>query len=146
MSKTDNKIDDTEVQAEAAEQAPADPNADIKDEWGKDYPEGAELFCAKFEAEDFDTEYGVSDYGDGTTVAVRRCPSKPTPGWIRRHKNMSDLERTFALLEQHASDDALDVLDSLTEDAWEKFVETWGIDGGLIEPGKSRKSSRRRAK
>jgi hypothetical protein len=67
---------------------------------------------------------------------------RPPPGWIRQHAHLSDLERTFALLERHCSDRALEVLDSLKEKPWNDFVERWGRDGGLIE-GKSNRSSRR---
>lgn len=117
----------------------------IAAEWANDYEPGSELFCATFDADDFDPEFAVKDYEDGTTLAVRRCPSKPTPGWIRRHAHLGDLERTFALIEQYASDRALDILDSLTSEKWDEFVEAWGRDSGLVE-GKSRRSSRRRGR
>ncbi|AOQ28882.1 tail assembly chaperone [Mycobacterium phage Thyatira] len=136
MPKTKNEdltVDDTDVDTDelAAEVAPeVNP---IAEEWADDYEPGSELFCATFDAEDFDAEFAVDDFGDGTTLAVRRCPSKPTPGWIRRHKHLGDLERTFALIEQHASGRALDILDSLTSEKWDEFVEAWGRDGGLIE-------------
>lgn len=115
--------------------------ADVAADWADDYEEGAELFGATFDADDFDTEYG-DEYPDGTTVAVKRCTSKPTPGWIRKHAHMSDLERTFALIEKHSAPRALDILDSLKEEPWQEFMERWGRDGGLIE-GKSPRSSRR---
>lgn len=129
-------IDDTDT--------PPTLPAEVAEEWADDYPEGAELFGATFDADDFDTEYG-SEYPDGTTVAVKRCLRKPPPGWIRKHAHLSDLERTFALIEQHCSDRALDILDSLKETPWNDFVERWGIDGGLIE-GKSNRSARRSRK
>lgn len=115
--------------------------ADIAADWVDDYEDGAELFGATFDADDFDTDYGNA-YPDGTTVAVKRCLRKPPPGWIRKHAHMSDLERTFALIEQHCSDRALEILDSLKEEPWNDFVERWGLDGGLIE-GKSNRSARR---
>ena len=113
----------------------------IAAEWADEYDEGTELFGATFDADDFDTEYGA-EYPDGTTIAVKRCLRKPPPGWIRQHAHLSDLERTFALIEKHCSDRALDILDSLKEKQWNDFVERWGRDGGLIE-GKSLRSARR---
>ncbi|ASR85317.1 tail assembly chaperone [Mycobacterium phage Tierra] len=118
---------------------------EILDEWRDEYPEGAELFVGKFDAENFDTEYGVADFPEGSTIAVKRCLRKPPPGWIRQHAHLSDLERTFALIEMHASDRALEILDSLDEKSWNEYVEAWGKDGGLIE-GKSRRSARRRGR
>jgi hypothetical protein len=116
----------------------------VADEWAGEYEAGDELFGATFDAADFDDEYGRA-YPDGTTVAVRRCLRKPPPGWIRQHAHLSDLERTFALIEKHCSDRALDILDSLKEDPWQDFIERWGKDGGLIE-GKSSRSARRSGK
>ena len=116
----------------------------VAEQWADDYDEGTELFGATFDAEDFDTEYGTA-YPDGTTVAVKRCLTKPPPGWIRQHAHMGDLERTFALLERHCSENALAILDSLKEAQWTDFVERWGKDGGLIE-GKSPRSVRRSGK
>lgn len=113
-------------------------------EWADEYPEGSELFGATFNADDFDPEYGT-EYPDGTTVAIKRCIRKPPPGWIRQHAHLSDLERTFALIERHCTDRALWILDSLKEEPWNDFVEAWGKDGGLIE-GKSNRSARRSGK
>jgi hypothetical protein len=121
---------------------PASVPANVATEWADDYDEGTELFGATFDAADFDTDYSDNEYGDGTTVAVKRCLRKPPPGWIRKHAHMSDLERTFALIEKHCSDRALDILDALKEKPWNDFVEAWGRDGGLIE-GKSNRSARR---
>ena len=132
MSKEEKQLDDS-----------AAPDSVI-DEWSDEYDDGTQLFGATFDAEDFDGEYGT-EYPAGTTVAVRRCLTKPPPGWIRQHAHLSDLERTFALLERHCSDRAMEILDSLKEDPWSDFVERWGKDGGLIE-GKSRRSARRSGK
>ena len=118
---------------------------DIADEWADEYDEGTKLFGATFDAGDFDHDYSDSDYGDGTTVAVQRCLRKPPPGWIRKHAHLSDLERTFALIEKHCAPRALDILDALKEKPWNEFVEAWGRDGGLIE-GKSNRSARRFAR
>lgn len=126
------------------EAAPPTVAPDIAAEWADEYDEGTELFGASFDADDFDTEYGNS-YPDGTTIAVKRCLRKPPPGWIRQHAHLSDLERTFALIEKHCSERALEILDSLKEGPWNEFVERWGRDGGLIE-GKFNRSSRRSAK
>lgn len=116
---------------------------EIAAEWADEYPEGTELFGATFDADDFDTDYSDdADYSDGTTVAVKRCLRKPPPGWIRKHAHLSDLERTFALIEKHCSTRALEILDALKEKPWNDFVEAWGRDGGLIE-GKSSRSARR---
>lgn len=122
-----------------------DAQARIAKEWAEDYEPGTELFCADFGPEDFDTEYGVAEFPEGSTLAVKRCLRKPPPGWIRQHAHLSDLERTFALIEMHASERALEVLDSLKEKPWNDFVEAWGRDGGLVE-GKSRRSARRGGK
>ncbi|ASR85220.1 tail assembly chaperone [Mycobacterium phage SirPhilip] len=140
---TDPAVDDD--QAVEPVEADADERASIADEWRDEYDEGTELFVGKFDAEDFDPDYGVADFPEGATVAVKRCLRKPPPGWIRQHAHLSDLERTFALIEMHACDRALEVLDSLDEKPWNDFVEAWGKDGGLIE-GKSRRSSRRRGR
>lgn len=128
----------------AEHQAPdgVDPDT-IAQDWADDYPAGAELFCGTFAADDFDTEFGDETYPDGTTIAVRRCSRNPTPGWIRRHADLGDLERTFKLIEMHASQDALDILDNLKTDPWNEFVEAWGMDGGIIP--KSSRSARRSA-
>jgi hypothetical protein len=120
---------------------PATVEPGIAKEWADEYEPGDELFGATFDAVDFDTEYG-SEFPDGTTVAVRRCLRKPPPGWIRQHAHLSDLERTFALIERHCSPRALEILDSLKEGPWSDFVDRWGRDGGLIE-GKSNRSARR---
>jgi hypothetical protein len=114
--------------------------ADIQAEWADEYPADAELFCAVFDAGSFDTVYG-DEYIEGSTVAVRRFAHKPSPGWVRRHMHLSDMARTFKLLEQHSSPKALAVIDSLTEDAWDEFLGAWVADGGAIDPGKSPKSS-----
>lgn len=139
-------IDTTKPHAAAGGPEPAaDPASDherIKQEWADEYPEGAELYCAVLSSTDFDPEYG-EQYPDGTTLAIRRLAHRPSPGWIRRHAHLSDLERTFALIEQHASQRALDILDSLTEKAWDAFVQAWAVDGGLVDTGKSTRSARR---
>jgi hypothetical protein len=129
------------VSKDKDDDTPPSVPADIAAEWAAEYEPGDELFGASFDADDFDDDYGTG-FPDGTTVAVKRCLRKPPPGWIRQHAHLSDLERTFALLERHCSDRALEVLDSLKEKPWNDFVERWGRDGGLIE-GKSNRSSRR---
>jgi hypothetical protein len=138
MSKDDDTTEDTGTDT------PATVEPDVASEWVDEYPEGTELFGATFNAEDFDTDYG-SEYPDGTTIAVQRCLRKPPPGWIRKHAHLSDLERTFALIEKHCSERALEVLDNLQEKPWNDFVEAWGRDGGLIDP-KSNRSARRSAR
>ena len=143
--------------ADPADEAPAAPVehtapdgtddvAEIASDWADAYPAGTELFVGEFGADDFEAgDYADSEYPDGATVAVKRCVKKPPPGWIRKHSHLSDLERTFALLEMHACQEALDVLDALNADAWNEYVEKWGEDGGLV-PGKSKRSSRRAAR
>lgn len=166
MSKTpepdrddDTATADTDVDqtARTADETPAAPVAhtapdgtddvaEIASDWADAYPAGTELFVGEFGPDDFETgDYADSDYSDGATVAVKRCVKKPPPGWIRKHSHLSDLERTFALLEMHACQEALDVLDALNADAWNEYVEKWGEDGGLV-PGKSTRSSRRAAR
>ncbi|AJA43689.1 tail assembly chaperone [Mycobacterium phage Findley] len=125
-------VEHQDVDEPVAAEATPEAGKTIAEEWADEYDAGAELFCATFDADDFDPEYGT-EYPDGTTVAVRRCLRKPPPGWIRQHAHLSDLERTFALIEKHCSDKALDILDSLSEKPWNGFVEAWGRDGGLIE-------------
>ncbi|URM86318.1 tail assembly chaperone [Mycobacterium phage ShiaSurprise] len=130
----ETKTNETDVDdAAEAVVATEDEQASIAEEWADDYDEGTELFVGKFDADDFDTDYGVADFPDGATIAVKRCLRKPPPGWIRQHAHLSDLERTFALIEMHASDRALEILDSLQQKPWDDFVERWGRDGGLIE-------------
>lgn len=126
---------------DAAQEALLSVDPSVAAEWADDYGPGVELFGATFDADDFNTVYGTA-YPDGTTIAGRRCTEKPPPGWIRQHAHLSDLERTFALLEEHFCQRALDILDSLNEKPWNEFVERWGRDGGLIE-GKSLRSARR---
>jgi hypothetical protein len=116
----------------------------IVEEWGGDYPAGTSLFCAKFDAEDFDSDWGEGDFEDGATVAIKRGTGVPPQGWIIRHAHLSDLERTKAILEKHASPDALAILYSLRDSAFDAFVEAWGKDGGMA-PGKSNRSARRSA-
>jgi hypothetical protein len=140
MSTDDDKVDD----ATGDDTEPQIVEPDIAAEWADEYPDGTQLFGATFDADDFDTDYG-SEYPDGTTLAVQRCLRKPPPGWIRKHAHLSDLERTFALIEKHCCERALEVLDSLKEKPWNDFVERWGRDGGLIDP-KSNRSARRSAR
>lgn len=128
-----------------AEKAPAPAGElSIAEEWGGDYPPGTSLFCAKFDAEDFDSDWGEGDFEDGATVAIKRGTGVPPQGWIIRHAHLSDLERTKAILEKHASPDALAILYSLKDVAFDAFVEAWGKDGGMT-PGKSNRSARRSA-
>lgn len=136
MSKRDT---DTELEHQAPDGV--DPAA-IAADWADDYPAGAELFCGTFVADDFDADYGTEHPG-GETVAIRRCERVPTPGWIRRHAELGDMERTFKLIEMHASPDALDILDGLKSQPWNDFVEAWGVDGGILP--KSNRSARRSA-
>lgn len=114
----------------------------IPEEWGGDYPAGTQLFCAKFDADDFDNDWGEGDFEDGATVAIRRGSGVPPQGWIIRHAHLTDLERTKAILEKHASPDALAILYSLKDTAFDAFVDAWGKDGGMT-PGKSKRSARR---
>lgn len=129
-----------------ADTAPADEDGELSivEEWGGDYPKGSALFCAKFDAEDFDDEWGEGDFKDGATVAIRRGTGVPPQGWIIRHAHLTDLERTKAILEKHAAPDALTILYSLKDSAFDAFVTAWGKDGGM-EPGKSNRSARRSA-
>lgn len=128
-------LDDAQLTEQVGEES-------IAEEWGGDYPPGTSLFCAKFDAEDFSPEWGEGDFDEGATVAIRRGTGTPPQGWIIRHAHLSDLERTKAILEKHASADALAILYSLKDSAFDAFVEAWGKDGGMT-PGKSRRSARR---
>lgn len=123
--------DDTTPEA-PADDTQEEPANNVPAEWVGEYPEGATLFGSTFKADDFDADYGEV-HPDGTTVAVRRVDHRPPPGWIRRHAHLSDLQRTFAILEMHASPKALDIIDSLTAAAWNDFVTAWGKDGALIQ-------------
>ncbi|WNM68959.1 tail assembly chaperone [Mycobacterium Phage TribleTrouble] len=129
MSENITEADD---QVDAVE-APEDEQTSIAEEWAEDYPEGTQLFVGKFDADQFDDEYGVAEFPEGATIAVKRCLRKPPPGWIRQHSHLSDMQRTFALIELHSSPRALEILDSLQQKPWDDFVEAWGRDGGLIE-------------
>uniref|UniRef100_A0AAU8GPH0 Tail assembly chaperone n=1 Tax=Mycobacterium phage Pharb TaxID=3136626 RepID=A0AAU8GPH0_9VIRU len=142
MTDEQREYDDNLDLAADAVEAPVDEQTSIAAEWAEDYPEGAQLFVGKFTADEFDDEYGVAEFPEGATIAVKRCLRKPPPGWIRQHAHLSDMQRTFALIEMHASERALEILDSLQQKPWDDFVEAWGRDGGLIE-GKSRRSARR---
>lgn len=132
----------------------ADPNAPVPDddgremsiveEWGEDYPPGTALFCAKFDADDFDNDWNDVEFGDGTTVAIRRGSGMPPKGWIMRHAHLTDLEREKVILSQHATPDAMQIITSLNDRAYTAFVEAWAKDGG-VEPGKSNRSARRSA-
>lgn len=128
-----------------ADDAPEVEKIDAPDavaaEWGGEYENGAELFITTLSADDFDSEYG-DEYDDGTVLALRRCPRKPTPGWLRQHAHLTEMQRTFVLLERYASDKALAIIDSLTEDAFERVFNDWAEASGL-NAGKSRKSARR---
>lgn len=116
----------------------------IVEEWGGDYPAGTSLFCASFDAEDFNSEWSEGDWSEGATVAIKRGTGTPPQGWIIRHAHLTDLERTKAILEKHASSDALAILYSLNDQSFDAFVEAWGKDGGMT-PGKSNRSARRSA-
>lgn len=125
-----------------ADEAEPDGELTIAEEWGGDYPPGTSLFCARFDADDFDNDWGEGDFDEGATVAIRRGTGIPPQGWILRHAHLTDLERTKAILEKHASPDALRILYSLKDAAFDAFVEAWGKDGGMT-PGKSKRSARR---
>ena len=125
-----------------AEAPDADGAMTIAEEWGGDYPSGSALFCASFDADDFDTDWGEGDFSEGATVAIRRGTGVPPQGWIIRHAHLTDLERTKLILEKHASPDARAILYSLKDSVFDAFVEAWGKDGGM-QPGKSRRSARR---
>lgn len=129
---------------ELEHQAPegVDPSA-IAKEWADKYPAGAELFCGTFDADDFDDFYGEKSFPDKTTIAIRRGTRKPTPGWIRRHSHLGAKQITLAVLEKHASERALEILDNLTSEAWEDFIDAWGDDGEILP--KSSRSARRSA-
>lgn len=127
-----------------ADQSDSDDELTVVEEWGGDYPAGTSLFCAKFDPEDFDDDWGEGDFTEGATVAIKRGTGVPPQGWIIRHAHLSDLERTKAILEKHASPDALAILYSLKDAAFDAFVEAWGKDGGMA-PGKSNRSARRTA-
>lgn len=119
----------------------------IVDEWAGDYPAGTQLFCAKFDADDFQSgvySVGGADWSEGATVAIRRGEGVPPQGWIIQHAHLSDLERTKAILNLHASVDAQTILYSLKDQVFDAFVEAWGKDGGM-SPGKSNRSARRSA-
>ena len=110
---------------------------DIASEWADDYPEGAELFCASFDADDFDTFYG-DGYPDGTTVAVLAF-RRPPQGWIIANAGLDEITRTRSMLERHCRGEAFTILTSLCDDRLDEFVNTWmGVDAG-----KSRASSKR---
>lgn len=119
-------------------------NTEIGKDWAEDYPPGTELFCARFEADDFDSHWGTNEYPEGATVAIQRGSGMPPQGWIIRHAHLSDLERTKAILEKHASADALAILYDLNDKAFDEFADAWGEDGGM-KPGKSNRSARRSA-
>lgn len=144
MSKDDKHDDRRDDDRDEPPVGPVEPPS-IADEWADDYPPGTELFVAAFDADDFDDVYGENEYPEGSTLAVMRCSHKPQPGWVRKHAHMSDLERTFALIEMHASERALAILDDLKEGPWNDFIDKWGRDGGLIQ-GKSARSARRSGK
>ncbi|QFG09968.1 tail assembly chaperone [Mycobacterium phage Antsirabe] len=119
----------------------------IVDEWGGDYPPGTPLFCAKFDADDFETGVwgeGGGDFSEGATVAIRRGNGMPPQGWVIEHAHLTDLERTKEILRLHASPDAQRIIFRLKDAAFDAFVTAWGKDGGL-EPGKSNRSARRAA-
>lgn len=122
----------------------ADEPLSIVDEWAGDYPAGTQLFCAKFDADDFDHDWGEGDYSEGATVAIKRGTGTPSEGWLLRHAHLNDGERTKVILEKHASRDALTILYSLRDSVFESFIEAWGKDGGM-QPGKSNRSARRSA-
>ncbi|MCV7226058.1 hypothetical protein [Mycolicibacterium komossense] len=131
-------------ECDAKEPSASDPELSIAEEWGGDYPAGTALFCARFDADDFDSEWGEGDFSEGATVAIRRGTGTPPQGWIIRHAHLSDLERTKAIIEKHASADALAILYSLNDKTFDAFTEAWGKDGGMT-PGKSNRSARRSA-
>lgn len=135
-----NDIRETDTDADETTEVVEAPDA-VADEWAGEYENGAELFVAKLAGDDFDSEYG-DEYDDGTVVVLRRCPRKPTPGWLRQHAHLTELQRTFVLLERYASDKALAIIDSLTEEAFERVFNDWATASGL-NTGKSRKSARR---
>lgn len=72
----------------------------IVDEWAGDYPAGTQLFCAKFDADDFDHSWGEGDYSEGATVAIKRGTGTPSEGWILRHAHLNDGERTKLILRE----------------------------------------------
>ena len=105
--------------------APESPDA-IAADWADEYPEGAQLFCAKFEADDFDSFYG-DPHPDGETIAIR-VAQRPSAGFFARHRDRTPQQLGFDVIERHMSERAWDIFCDLTDEAQNEFVETWSGD------------------
>ena len=113
-------------------------------EWADDYPEGAELFCSRFDSADFaDPRYTVGEYPDGASVAVLAFAAPP-PGWVLRNLHLSEDERSKLLLVQSSSAKALDIILDLDRDPFQDFFNAWTAEVSA-SPGKSPRSSKRSA-
>lgn len=114
---TEPVLDDTEAR---------EPNS-IADEWADEYPEGAQLFCARFDADDFDSFWGEAEHPDGETIAVRAA-ERPSSGFFARNRERSPQQLGFDVIERHMSDRAREIFYDLNDEAQSEFVERWSGD------------------
>lgn len=103
-----------------------DASDPVVDEWADEYPEGAQLFCAKFDAEDFDEVYG-KPHPDGETIAIR-VAQRPSSGFFARHRDRTPIQLGFDVIERHMCERAWDIFCDLNDDAQNEFVERWSGD------------------
>lgn len=103
-----------------------DAPASIDDEWADEYPEDAQLFCAKFDAEDFDDFYG-RPHPNGETIAVRFA-KPPTSGFFARNRDRTPVQLGFDVIQQHMCERAWNIFCDLNDDAQNEFVEKWSGD------------------
>lgn len=69
-----------------------------------------------------------------TFTFIKPTSDVVTPGWVRKHRTMTDVDQFFTLLEELADEDTLDVLDNLPQKEFERineeFFEHLGADRG----------------
>src|SRR5699024_7368385 len=96
----------------------------IVEDWVGEYPSGTKLFCARFDAEDFDPFWGEAAHPDGETIAVR-VAERPSSGFFARHRDRTPRQLGFDVIERHMSARAREIFYDLADDAQSEFVETW---------------------
>lgn len=68
-----------------------------------------------------------------TPAGVVRIPKfNVTAGFLRKNRDKPEIDLMFGLLELHASDKALEILDELSIEDLKEFFETWQEESGAI--------------
>lgn len=75
----------------------------------------------------------------GEKVELTPQNKAANPGFLRKNRSKSDEERMWLLIERAADEAALEVIDELESDEFNKLMEAWAADSG-VELGESKNS------